>query len=132
MFEELQANLVTLLLARMAPLAVYGAVPQDAAYPYMVVGEHDAETADTDDTRRELVRYRLRHYRAAGAVAAAAEFEDNIRAALHRTEDLALTRGQVVTIYVEGSAVEEPADEGKARETAVTVAILISDITSPI
>jgi hypothetical protein len=129
MHEELQAAIIALLAAGL-PEAVYGAVPQGAAYPYVVAGEPEGITQDTDTSVGELVHLRVRLFRKAGEVARANEFKDRVRSVLHRTEALSISKGSVVTVYVEGDSVEEPADDGKARETVVTVAILVDDITT--
>lgn len=130
MHEDLQQAIVALLTAGLTPLDVYAAVPQDAAYPYVVVGESDSTQSDTDDSDGELVRYQVRHFRAAGEVAKATEFIDRTRALLHHTEGVLLAAANVITVYVEGSAVEGPSDDGKARETVVTVAVLVDDIAT--
>lgn len=129
MHEDLQQAIVSLLAAGLAPLSVFGAVPQDQAYPYVVVSEADSTQADTDDSDGELVRMQVRLFRAASEVARATEFIDRAKQLLHHTESLTLTTADVVTVYMEGSAVEGPSDDGKARETVVTVAILVDDIT---
>lgn len=131
MDEELQIALIGLLSAEVAPLTVYGAVPQDTAVPYYVAGEPQSDDASTDTSTGALYKIRVSYYDKAGALSAANLAIGKIRAALHHKEDaLSLSLGAAVTMYVEGTSVEEPSDEGKARETAVSVAILIDDITA--
>jgi uncharacterized protein DUF3168 len=129
MNEELQRALYTLVSAGLAPMAVYGATPQDSAWPYVVIGTPNADTQDTNDSDGALVRVPVRLYSAQGALAASGQFVDQVRQLLHHTEALVLTSATVVTVYVEGSQIEEPSEDGKARETVVTVAILVDDIT---
>lgn len=127
MNEELQAAIITALNAALA-LDVYGAVPQDTAWPYVVCGTPSSEQRDTDSSNGALVRAQVRLFAAQGAVALATQFEDQVRAALHHKSDLTLSNASVITVYVEGSSVEEPSEDGKARETVVTVAVLVDDI----
>lgn len=129
MNEELQAAVTAALAAGLAPTPVYGAVPQGAAWPHVVCGTPAAEQRDTDTSNGALVRVPIRLFSAQGAVANATSFVDAVRATLHHV-DLTITSATVVTVYVEGSSVEEPSEDGKARETVVTVAVLVDDITT--
>lgn len=129
MFEDLQQQLLTLLAAGLAPEAVYGAVPHGAVAPYLVVGEPTAERRDTDSSLGALVSMRLRIVRKAGDIAGATEMADRIHALIHHTEALTLSAATVVSVYCEGMAGEPPADEGKTRETEVSVSVLLDDIT---
>lgn len=129
MNEELQAAVITALAAGLAPLSVYGAVPQDAAWPYAVCGTPAAETRDTDTSDGALVRFPVRLFSAQGALAAATSFVDDVRAALHHV-DLSIGSANIISVYVEASSVEESSDDGKARETVVTVAVLVDDIAT--
>jgi hypothetical protein len=129
MNEELQAAIITALAAGLTPLPVYGAVPQGADWPYVACGTPSSEPRDTDSSLGALVRIPVRLFSAQGAIAAATGFVDQVRDTLHHT-DLTIASATVVTVYVEGSSVEEPSEDGKARETVVTVAILVDDITT--
>lgn len=130
MNEELQAALFTLVTAGLAPWPVYGAAPQDTAYPYVVVGEPETSPRNTDSSVGVLLTVRVRHFGRSGAVQESNEFLDRVRELLHHQEStLALTNAEAVTMYIDGTSVEEPSEEGKARETSATVAILIDDVT---
>lgn len=129
MFEDLQQKLIILLTSGLTGEAVYGAVPQDAAVPRVVVGEPEAEARDTDTSLGALVKVKVRIIRKAGDVAGSLELLDRVRALLHNTEALTLDAATVVTVYIESSAGDPPADDGKTRETEVTVAVLVDDIT---
>lgn len=130
MNEELQRALYALVAAGLAPdLPVFGFPPDNQPLPYVVLGEPQSQPADTTDSNGELVRVPVRIFTRASTLAQATEAVDRVRALLHHTEGaLSLTKGTAVTMYIEGSSVEEPSEEGKARETVVTVAILVDDI----
>src|SRR5688572_20707802 len=130
MFEELQQQLVALLVAGLPGEAIYGAVPQDAAVPRIVVGEVEADNADTDSSLGKLTRTRVRIIRKAGDMAGSVEMADRVLDLLHHTEALTLTTGDVVTVYCDGPVSDAPGDEGKTRETEVSVFVLVDDITS--
>lgn len=127
MNEELQAEIIALLVAGLS-FDVLGAVPQDTDWPYVVCGSPSSEPRDTDTSNGALVRVPVRLFNQSGAVAESTRFIDQVRALLHHTDDLELTTATVVTVYVEGTSVEEPTEDGKARETVVTVAVLVDDI----
>lgn len=129
MFEDLQQQLIALLTSGLTGESVYGAVPQDAAVPRVVVGEAEADSQDTDTSIGALVKVRVRIIRKAGDVAGGLEVLDRIRAILHHTEALTLAAATVVSVYIPTSSGDPPADDGKTRETEVSVAVLVDDIT---
>jgi len=129
-FEDLQQKLIALLAAALGGgHSVYGAVPQNAAVPYLVVGEPAVDRMDTDSSLGALVKMRVRIIRKAGDIAGGLEMADFLIQLLHHTEALTLDAGTVVNVYVEGVSGDAPSDEGKTRETEVTVAVLVDDIT---
>lgn len=129
MFEELQQAVMALLTTGLAPDAVYGAVPQDATVPRVVVGEPSSERVDTDSSLGALVKLKVRVIRKAGDIAGSTAMSDRIHELLHHTALLTLSSATVVNVYIEGMAGDPPADEGKTRETEISVAVLLDDIT---
>lgn len=129
MFEDLQQKLIAMLAAALHPEAVYGARPQDAPVPFTLVGEPSSDRADTDDSIGRLVKTRVRFVRKAGDIAGSLARADLVAAVLHHTEMLTLDAGTVVTVYVDGVDSDPLVDDGKTRETEVTVAVLVDDIT---
>lgn len=130
MFEELQVAIRNLLVTAVAPVAVYGAVPQGAAVPYLTLGEPEREARDTDTSLGALVRLTVRLVTRDGDVASRAELLDRILEATHHVDGLTLTRASVVSMYLEGPQGSPLTDEGKTRETEVAVCVLLDDITS--
>lgn len=102
---------------------VYDAVPQGAAYPYVVLGDEVRRNADPVSGRRRDIRYRYlsiwsqhKGQREVMQIIAA------IDAALHE-QPLTLSTGDVVSVRVDNSSTSRDAD-GETYMGRVTLKIL--------
>lgn len=140
MHEELRKEIIRLLNAAPVlsvgppPAAVvfYDHVPQGvAAFPYGVMGDASTAAEDTDSADGALVRFPVSLFSKYKGGRETASMSDAVRDALHHHEDsLVLTTCTAVTMFVEGSQEDPTTDDGKARESVVTVAVRVYAITA--
>jgi hypothetical protein len=139
MHEELRKEIIRLLNA--APIHSVGTppvdvvfhdhVPQDSTFPYGVLGDATSAGEDTDTAEGALVRFPISCFSKYKGGRETAAMADAVRAALHHQEDLmVLTTCTAVTMFVEGSQEDPTTDDGKARESVVTVSIRVYAITA--
>lgn len=90
--------------------AVYDAVPQGAAYPYVVLGDEVVRNSDPVSGRRRDTRYRYLHiWSQHKGQREVQEIIAAIDAALHEKR-LNLTAGDVVSVRVDNSSTSRDAD----------------------
>lgn len=103
-----QKALYTALSAALSPIKVYDAVPQGAAYPYVVINNTEIVTADFLGSRKDERMVYLSVWSQYRGQKEVLDILADIDAALHRTA-LTLETGRMVQCFV--------ADKGTSRDS---------------